>query len=146
MRGTCWRPDTRRTVHLDRGQNKLTGRNTFVRAVIVSLGNNKLVGRSWAENKKQLWCKKLGYRENHHGTLAEVMGEDCRVRSIIGGTEEPHSYEDWRRADTSVPSYHTCNVGRFTFELTKFYGNSGQWRGLDSENCQTRSYATSPLL
>lgn len=85
----------------------------------------------WGRKTKQLGYKKLGYTALQGITH---RGAGRRLPSALLSWEEqnePHSCE------AHSPSFCTCKVQLFTFELTKVFGGSGQWCSLDIGNCQT---------
>jgi len=69
---------TWKTVHLDRGQNKQTNKEYGMfsaRVVIVSLGNKTKVKKMRRKQNKH--GTKIYGAEQHQGSLAAVMGQDC---------------------------------------------------------------------
>jgi len=74
----------------------------------------------WGRKTKQLGCRELGYTALQGITR---RGAGRRLPSALLSSEEqkePHRYE------ARSPSFCTCKVQWFTFELTKVYGGSGQ--------------------
>jgi len=128
MRCICWWTDTWKTLHLYGIQNKQTVRYTFCK-----------IGYCFILNQ-QTWC--MAEKQNNYGINIRVhsiitrraTGRGMPSASLSSKEQrEPHSHEAWCCAD----NLNTYKVGRFTFDLTKVYGSSGQRCGLDGGNCQT---------
>ena len=127
MRNICWWSETRQTAHLDRGQNKRTGWHTFCN-ISHFIGKQQTNVTKWGRKQNKLGHKKAAYRESPR-----------RVRHYLRrnrGTSQ--SWDPWP-CWYSYPSFCTCNVGWFAFELIKVYVSSCQWRSLDLGNCQARA-------
>jgi len=101
MWGIYWWPDTWKTVHLDRGQNKQTNKQCGIlsaRVVIISLWNDKLIVAKLGRKTKELWFKMVGYRVEDHPQRYWERTAECLPASEEG--EEPHSHNLYRRADS----------------------------------------------
>jgi len=142
MQGICWQPDTWKTVFLHWGRNKQTVWHTFLKSSYCFTGKQHTDVIKLGIKQNNYGTKKLGHRAS--GITYRDIGRGLLSASL------PLKEQGEPRQDTMLIIYtfvwHLQGRMVYFWIDHKVYGSSGQWCGLDLQNCHTRVWATLLLL